>query len=59
MNDKANFDILFKEYENLSTMLQEEISLEKSVDLYKKSREIYEKLNNILETSKLEVEKIK
>lgn len=58
VNDK--FEELIKKYQEIADKLEsEDLSLNESIDLYKESDQIYNKLNKILEDASLEIENIR
>lgn len=60
MVDKKNFEEYFEEYKSISESLKsDELTLEESLEKYRKSKEIYEKLTKILDQSKLDIEQLK
>lgn len=59
MDDKMSFEKLMDEYKEISESLKnDDLSLEVSIDKYKRSNEIYKQLKALLEESKLTIEKI-
>ena len=54
-----SFEKLMDEYKEISESLKnDDLSLEVSIDKYKRSNEIYKQLKALLEESKLTIEKI-
>lgn len=60
MTDNKKYEDYLNEYKQISESLKNDnLSLDESIAKYKKSKEIYKKLKEILDNSKLEIERIK
>lgn len=60
MVDKKKYEDYLNEYKEISESLKNDsLTLDESIEKYKKSKEIYAKLKEILDNSKIEIEKIK
>ncbi len=60
MTDKKKYEEYFLEYKAISESLKnDKLTLDESISKYKKSKEIYQKLKEILDNSMLEIEQIK
>lgn len=58
MKDK-NFEYYYEKYIDISQQLDDDdLSLSKSLELYKESQNIYEKLINIINQAKLEISEV-
>lgn len=60
MADKKYYEDYLAQYKAISDSLKnDDLTLDESIKKYKKSKEIYAKLKEILDQSKLEIEEVK
>lgn len=60
MTDNKNYEDYLEDYKEISQSLKnDDLSLDEAIEKYKQSKNIYKKLKDILEKSKLEIENIK
>lgn len=60
MTDNKKYEDYLEDYKEISQSLKnDDLSLDEAIEKYKQSKNIYKKLKDILEKSKLEIENIK